>query len=671
MKTFARLLFLTIFLQFGSLSATEITLAKNIDWVAAYDLTEQEFDRKYLEHRAAGFMMTDLDVYETADGLRYSMIWKPNADDRDWLQMKVIFEHELEDLVAFLKRNNYRLTDLDTYKQNNKLVYAALFVKNTENYEWEYRLNLSKSSFQNLNRVYNFRDFATTDIEIITKNAALRFNSVWVKIPDQPGNRLMFDLSSDELEAELSNEGYSEDGYVVVNFETYIDGLDRRYVAVSGKYNGYEGVNKTGLTKSQFDYWFRFYHDLGYRLVDMESSRTLIGQRYSGVWLECDSRLHYSKKETVDSTIKKYLVDNDLPGISVAVIENGAFLYRRGFGFADVENGKQAHGETVYLAASVSKVFGGTLAVKLHDEGRLRNGQRVSFDLYQNTRSYLTNVRTTDGLTVTLPYEHTHTPALLCSHLACLRHYEGGPTPSASHYEKAIDALEKIWNPDRCFINGCIQNTAAEYSTHALTYLAAVLEEVTGKRSAELVRTEFAIPYRLKSLRAQFETNELVEDEDRARPYKRAVRTIEQSGPVGLFGPTGPFIEYYNKPVSYENNSWKVFGGGLEMSAVDLASFGWKLLDGQIVSASARDNILWQRVNSDAGCDECSYGISWAVSGGVATRKASHGGSWEGARSFIRIYKAEDLVIAIMSNRTGHEARDVSTLAEDIYNIVK
>ena len=65
------------------------------------------------------------------------------------------------------------------------------------------------------------------------------------------------------------------------------------------------------------------------------------------------------------------------------VIRNGQVIYRRGFGFADVNGGKVAHGETVYNAASVAKVIGATLAGKLEAEDRLRDGTTFSLDLYE------------------------------------------------------------------------------------------------------------------------------------------------------------------------------------------------------------------------------------------------------------------------------------------------
>ena len=287
--------------------------------------------------------------------------------------------------------------------------------------------------------------------------------------------------------------------------------------------------------------------------------------------------------------------DNTLPGISAAVIKDGNTVYRRGFGWADQAGKKVAHGETVYSAASVSKVIGGTIAVKLQDEGQLRNGRSVSLNLNDTTRSVLTNIRQSNGNRVTLPARHTHRINQLFSHLGCIQHY-GGPEPSNGHYVRAIDALPDIWNA--AFVTPCTVGTNRNYSTHAHTYTAAVLEAVTGRTSAQLIRSEIAEPYGLSTMRALWGGTRIPSNYDRAVPYTNS-----------------------GFATSTSDNSWKIFGGGIEVSTVDLARFGWKVLNGKIIDATARDNVLWTRVRANQ-----SNGIAWEIRNRDGRRVAEHGG---------------------------------------------
>ncbi|MFZ1529949.1 MAG: serine hydrolase [Ferruginibacter sp.] len=659
--------FTAIFITFmaicpNRLIASEFAYERNIASAAHYDLTAEEFDQKCANYPSADYIMTDIDIYETAGGLRYSMVWKENTDKRVWMHYTIIYEHEFENLVKFLKNLNFRLTDWEAYIVNGSTRYAAIFVKNTENYEWEYRFHQEKTSFQNYARYKFYRGYNLTDLEISSTNNGLRFASVWVKYPVSIPTRFYFDMAYEEGQPRLQR--LIDQGWYIVNYEPYKDGSSVKYAIILHQKNNYSGINHLNLTELQFANGIRMYKDMGYRLADFECVKTADGQRYAGTWVECDNRFNFSNKDTIDQLIKQYRYDNDLPGISVAIIRNGEMLYSRGFGFADAEAGKIAHGETIYLAASVSKVIGATLAVKLQDERRLRDGRFVSLNLNSSTRSYLTNVRKSDNSLVTLPAAHTHTLAQLYAHLGCLKHYDGGATPSIRQYDKAIDALTQIWDPGEAILDDCTVNASpSHYSTHAHTYLAAVLEQVTGRSSGGLIRSELAVPYGLKTMRAQFASSNMFPDYDRAKPYIVATTpSLEtESG--------WPFVKY-NKASSYENSSWKVFGGGIEISAVDLARFGWKVLNAEIVSRNARDNVLWRRVNTSVDCDSCDYGIGWHISNPGPSLIAQHGGTWSGAHSLIRIYKGDDLVIAIMSNRKDHKVRDIGVLASDIKKLL-
>jgi CubicO group peptidase (beta-lactamase class C family) len=109
-------------------------------------------------------------------------------------------------------------------------------------------------------------------------------------------------------------------------------------------------------------------------------------------------------------------------------------------------------------------------------------------------------------------------------------------------------------------------------------------------------------------------------------------------------------------------------GGGIEVSPVDLARFGWRLLTGDIVNANVRDNRLWTQVAAAS-----TNGLAWNLRTIGGRRVAQHSGSWVGARSFLRVYRNDGLVIAIRSNRRDHRSdldQGAANLATAIGNIV-
>jgi CubicO group peptidase (beta-lactamase class C family) len=224
-----------------------------------------------------------------------------------------------------------------------------------------------------------------------------------------------------------------------------------------------------------------------------------------------------------------------------------------------------------------------------------------------------------------LPAAHTHTVQDLLAHLGCIWHYDTGPEPPNGFYATATAAAQAIWNTAP--LANCTIGVNRNYSTHGFTLVGAVLEQASGRPIDRLVKEELAERYGLSSLRVQFETASLPANYERAAPYND----------LGFES-------------SYEDNSWKVLGGGIEVSAVDLADFGWKTLDARIVDAATRDNRLWMRVLPNQ-----PNGLAWEVRSVGGRRVAEHNGSWSGARSHLRVYRDDGLVIAVLSNRRGHD----------------
>lgn len=60
-----------------------------------------------------------------------------------------------------------------------------------------------------------------------------------------------------------------------------------------------------------------------------------------------------------------------IPGLSVAVIENGQLLWTEGFGYADVENRVPVAPDTLFHLASVTKTFTAILTLQLVEQGKL------------------------------------------------------------------------------------------------------------------------------------------------------------------------------------------------------------------------------------------------------------------------------------------------------------
>ena len=67
-----------------------------------------------------------------------------------------------------------------------------------------------------------------------------------------------------------------------------------------------------------------------------------------------------------------------IPGLAVAIVQNGRVLSARGYGVTDARNGEPVDAHTVFRLASLSKSFAGTVTGMLVNDGVLRWDSRLT-----------------------------------------------------------------------------------------------------------------------------------------------------------------------------------------------------------------------------------------------------------------------------------------------------
>jgi CubicO group peptidase (beta-lactamase class C family) len=67
----------------------------------------------------------------------------------------------------------------------------------------------------------------------------------------------------------------------------------------------------------------------------------------------------------------QFVKENRLPGAAVGVVHEGALVWSKGIGFADVARRRAASPQGLYRIASITKTFTASLIMQLRDEGKL------------------------------------------------------------------------------------------------------------------------------------------------------------------------------------------------------------------------------------------------------------------------------------------------------------
>lgn len=638
-----------------SLSGARVVEGRNMEWHSYRDLTSTQFSDHFKRLSAKGLMMIDVDAYPVGRETRYAMVWQENQDRRGWAQYRNMTSDRYGERWEEYRDRGWRPVDIEVYPTSSGLRYAGIWIENRENLRWSSRRGMTGERYGEYFQEQRAAGFRLIDMEIYDTPNGLRYAAIWVENRD---NIRWLQTRGMTRESYLNHiDERSALGLRVVDFEAYQTSAGMRYAAIWQELPAGQGYQlRTDRTQLEFANLWREYRDRGYRLVDFERYATPRGDRYAGVWVENSARMWHPRRGELDSAVSDYRDQHEIMGISVAVIHKGQMIYRRGFGYADEAARKVAHSGTVYGLASVSKPVGGTLAARLEERslsaGKLppsrpggvgRGRLPRALDLHATTRSYLSD----------LPAHHTHTLEQLAAHLGCVAHYCSTTRPCVSdqemrsHFTSQREAARRLWNVGLVTSPACDVGRKREYSTHAFTLLGAALEQATGRSIHQLLADEITGPLGLESMRAQFESSSLRPDYERSVAYRDDGTAAAQ-----------------------RNNSWKVLGGGLESNVVDLAQFGYRVLQGEVVRPDTRDDRLWAPVRE--GCpgagSACTGGIGWALNVVDGRRVAQHGGSASGARSHLRVYRDDDLVIAILANRRNNY--NPATLSTTIGKIV-
>ena len=162
-----------------------------------------------------------------------------------------------------------------------------------------------------------------------------------------------------------------------------------------------------------------------------------------------------------------------LPGISIAILEDGDIAFAEGLGVADLESGRPVTPKTVFRAASVSKTMAVTLLARLVQKGVIGLDDELA------------------DIGVDFPNAEGITPRLLSGHLAGIGHYQGSDKIDRRRF---YHLRRRCW---RVFSEGQRAGEPGgqyQYSTHGYTLLQVAMSTAAQTPFLELLDKELFGP---------------------------------------------------------------------------------------------------------------------------------------------------------------------------------
>lgn len=160
-------------------------------WDARVDLSQSELEQRTERLRQRGFRPLSLVGYSLRGRTRYCDIWVLDREGSTWDARVQLTRPALDRHTDDMRRQGYRPVHLSAWSQQNRTVFAGIWMKSDVAPEaWDARVDLTRSELQQ--RTYRLRELGYEPqlIEGYPTRAGLRFCDLWTLSRPRSSGRL-------------------------------------------------------------------------------------------------------------------------------------------------------------------------------------------------------------------------------------------------------------------------------------------------------------------------------------------------------------------------------------------------------------------------------------------------------------------------------------------------
>lgn len=309
----------------------------------------------------------------------------------------------------------------------------------------------------------------------------------------------------------------------------------------------------------------------------------------------------------VPALMKQY----QIPGCSIALVQNGEIVWLEAYGYADLEKGRVLTVDTPMRVQSISKSVTAWGVMKLVEQGAIDLDAPVT--QYLKTWSFPGSVYSPESITVRRLLSHT--AGLPLGDIFTI--YSPGEEMPSLKEKLTLEAVP-VREP----------GTAFSYSNTGYNFLELLIEEVTGRGFSEYMEAEILLPLGMES--ASFDWDD---------------RAMNPAPPTGyaLNGAPAPVYVYPEKA-----------SGGLFAPAEDIARFAVSgMIENPVLDGKSME-LLYTPVSDKIGI----YGLVFDAYGfghyieilPNGMRSVSHGGQGSGIMTHFQSVPETGDAIVILTN---------------------
>ena len=324
------------------------------------------------------------------------------------------------------------------------------------------------------------------------------------------------------------------------------------------------------------------------------------------------------------------LVDQNLPGLSVAVGAGGEIVWAEGFGWADMEKRVPVAPGMRFRIGHASKALTSAAVGLLLETGQLHLEDEIQTYVPAFPRK-----------------EWPVSLRALMGHIAGIRHYErDGDYETTAHCERAVDGLKRFADDPLRFEPG----TQYGYSTYGWVLVSAAVEAAAKEPLSSFMAARVFTPLGMTATTFESPTES---GADRVTFYQRK---FTGDGGEGVM------------PATIVDNSCFAGAAAILSTPSDLVRFGLAINGGKLLQPNTVRKLQTPQVLTSG--KETEYGLGWMVEevtlAGEPTRMVHHASrSLKGGTTSFMTFPTRGLVVAVTANIANGITRDIAlTIAQ-------
>ena len=322
---------------------------------------------------------------------------------------------------------------------------------------------------------------------------------------------------------------------------------------------------------------------------------------------------------SVDKYVQSEIRTQQIPGLSVAVMNSGRIVLAKGYGLANVEHQVPVKPETIFQSGSMGKQFTATAVMMLVEAGKITLDDRIG--------KYLTHA---PGSWTNVTVRH------LLTHTAGFTDYPEDFDLRRDYTEdellKCIAAIPLAFPPGENW----------SYSNLGYVTLGILIHKVSGKFYGDVLQERIFGPLGMNTARIISEADIIP---NRAAGYRLVEGKLKNQ-------------EWVSPTMNTTAD------GSLYLSVLDIAKWDAALCTGKLLKKASLEE-MWTPVKLNNGKTH-GYGFGWSLRKIRGHRIIEHDGAWQGFESYIARYPDEKLTIVVFANlarsHLGKIAHDIAAL---------